>query len=135
MPPPPPRSEKQDRFKGSKTVKTGLKFITRATVQHVGEPTEKELVHLSQKQRRSADPKEESRCGRPLSEGGAPQRGLNSLGKDTSFWPIILFYFPRPTGHRTLPRTRVRLLAKVDSRAEGARTGSGLTTAWRPLPF
>ena len=47
---------KQECFKETKTVKTGIKFIIRDTAQHVGEHTEKQFVYLRQKQGRNTHP-------------------------------------------------------------------------------
>lgn len=51
--------EKKECFKKAKIIKTGTKFIIRDTVQHVGEPTEKQFIYLRQKQDSQKHTKEE----------------------------------------------------------------------------
>lgn len=84
---------KQGCFKKA-TVKTGIKFIVRNTVQHAGEHMRSSL---SQKQRSSIHPKEECGCGHPPEWGVHQRGGLNHfmgqfLWVFVFLWPIMSFY-------------------------------------------
>ena len=77
--------------------------------------------------------------GVPLSE--KHQRGaINPLYRTVLLglcFPLAnyLVLFLTPDWTRALPNMCVHLLAKMDSRAKGSGTASGLIIAGRPLPF